>query len=99
MIKGTLIGAGLIILGIVSGAQKANNNYGVRKNSSIDKLRSQEKQNGKKKQEAERLQERDHILTSNSLCGPAPATIPQNTPTPDTQPKKTSNKSQTEEQQ
>ena len=99
VIKGTLIGAGLIIWGIVSGAQKANNNYGVRKNSSIDKLRSQEKQNEKKKQEAERLQERDHILASNSLCGPAPATIPQNTPTPDTQPKKTSNKSQTEEQQ
>ena len=80
VIKGTLIGAGLIIWGIVSGAQKANNNYGVRKNSSIDKLRSQEKQNEKKKQEAERLQERDHILASNSLCGPAPT--PKTTPVP-----------------
>ena len=80
VIKGTLIGAGLIIWGIVSGAQKANNNYGVCKNSSIDKLRSQEKQNEKKKQEAERLQERDHILASNSLCGPAPT--PKTTPVP-----------------
>ena len=65
-------------------------------NSPTAKLRRQEE---KKRREIEWKQERDHILTSNSLCGPAPATIPQNTPTPDTQPKKTSNKSQTEEQQ
>lgn len=43
-------------------------------------MRSQEKQNEKKKQEAERLQERDHILASNSLCGPAPT--PKTTPVP-----------------
>lgn len=95
VIKDTLLGVGLIISGISAGIRTIKNFYKAY-NSPTAKLRRQEE---KKRREIEWKQERDHILTSNSLCGPAPATIPQNTPTPDTQPKKTSNKSQTEEQQ
>lgn len=95
VIKDTLLGVGLIISGISAGIRTIKNFYKAY-NSPTAKLRRQEE---KKRREIEWKQERDHILTSNSLCGPAPTTIPQNTPTPDTQPKKTSNKSQTEEQQ
>ena len=76
VIKDTLLGVGLIISGISAGIRTIKNFYKAY-NSPTAKLRRQEE---KKRREIEWKQERDHILTSNSLCGPAPT--PKTTPVP-----------------